>query len=148
MRGKGRNNWLKVQPHHPAWVLLFRDTMALSRLMGVEVHQHQKCAFSWLRFKHKLQDAPCQPRFTLTNCESKDWSQEGGMQALLLGREQVRTEFLTHCVYPLKEGDGLRALTPKTSSLQGNHLAGELKRYQFSNCREKFFIVLGRQQIH
>lgn len=98
MRGKGRNNWLKVQPHHPAWVLLFRDTIALSRLMGVEVHQHQKCAFSWLRFKHKLQDAPCQSGFTLTNCESKDWSQEGGMQALLLGREQVRTEFLTHCV--------------------------------------------------
>lgn len=98
MRGKGRNNWLKVQPHHPAWVLLFRDTIALSRLMGVEVHQHQKCAFSWLRFKHKLQDAPCQPGFTLTNCETKDWSQEGGKQALLLRREQVQTEFLTCCV--------------------------------------------------
>lgn len=84
MQGKGRDNWLKVQPHHPAWVLLFWDTIALSRPMGVEVQQHQRCAFSWLRFKHKLQDTLCQPGFTLTNCESKDESQERGMQALLL----------------------------------------------------------------
>ena len=82
--GRGRDNWLKVQPHHPVWVLLFRDTIALSRLMGVEVQQHQRCAFSWLRFKRKLQDTLCQPGFTLTNCESKDERQETGMQALLL----------------------------------------------------------------
>lgn len=145
MLGKGRNNWLKVQPHHPAWVLLFRDTIALSRLMGVEVHQHQKCAFSWLRFKHKLQDAPCQPGFTLTNCETKDWSQEGGKQTLLLRREQVHTEFLTCCVsivsgrWPL--GSNTQdIITPKISSLQGSHLAGELKWYHFDNCREMFLL--------
>lgn len=61
----------------------------------VEVHQHQKDAFSWLQFKRKLPDALYQPGFTLTNCEAENGSQEIGIRALTPPEGNVHTEFIT-----------------------------------------------------
>lgn len=77
------DNWLNVQLHHRLGAFIHRHNSTLDPC-EVEVHQHQKDAFCWLKFKHKLPDTLYQPGFTLTNCESKNSGQEIGIRVLML----------------------------------------------------------------